>query len=220
MSFLLCEQTRNAAAFANPSCQPSLLCFPQEFKSRDLPTTRIQPDRRWFGNTRVIGQKQLEQFRTEMSSKVNDAYTVLLREKKLPLQLLEDPDKKKSGKEARVSILNSFSFKDTFGPNRKRKRPKLMADSLDELAQQSEVKEEKYDARPVNAPLSLADELKDQVKESLFEKGQSKRIWGELYKVLDSSDVIIQVRTCCACVTEARTLCCCEHAAPEGLGCC
>ncbi|GAB2240680.1 hypothetical protein Droror1_Dr00021198 [Drosera rotundifolia] len=27
----------------------------------------------------------------------------------------------------------------------------------------------------------------------MFEKGQSKRIWGELYKVLDSSDVAIQV---------------------------
>lgn len=27
----------------------------------------------------------------------------------------------------------------------------------------------------------------------MFDKGQSKRIWGELYKVVDSSDVIIQV---------------------------
>lgn len=27
----------------------------------------------------------------------------------------------------------------------------------------------------------------------MFEKGQSKRIWGELYKVIDSSDVIVQV---------------------------
>ena len=27
-----------------------------------------------------------------------------------------------------------------------------------------------------------------------FDKGQSKRIWGELYKVVDSSDVVIQVR--------------------------
>ena len=26
-----------------------------------------------------------------------------------------------------------------------------------------------------------------------FDKGQSKRIWGELYKVVDSSDVVIQV---------------------------
>lgn len=42
----------------------------QEFQSKELPQTRIQPDRRWFGNTRVIGQKQLEQFRDEMSAKV------------------------------------------------------------------------------------------------------------------------------------------------------
>ncbi|KAK4796186.1 hypothetical protein SAY86_028512 [Trapa natans] len=27
----------------------------------------------------------------------------------------------------------------------------------------------------------------------MFEKGQSKRIWGELYKVIDSSDVVVQV---------------------------
>jgi len=27
----------------------------------------------------------------------------------------------------------------------------------------------------------------------MFTKGQSKRIWGELYKVIDSSDVIIEV---------------------------
>ena len=41
----------------------------QEFQSKDLPNSRIQPDRRWFGNTRVVGQKQLEQFREEMSTK-------------------------------------------------------------------------------------------------------------------------------------------------------
>ena len=29
----------------------------------------------------------------------------------------------------------------------------------------------------------------------MFEKGQSKRIWAELYKVIDSSDVVIQVNT-------------------------
>jgi hypothetical protein len=167
------------------------VCRPQEYQSRALPTTRIQPDRRWFGNTRVIGQKQLEQFRTEMSSKVNDAYTVLLREKKLPLQLLEDPDKKRGGKEERAKVLNSFSFGDTFGPNRKRKRPKLAADSLDELADHADKKEETFDARP-DRPTGY--ELKDMDKDAVFVKGQSRRIWGELYKVLDSSDVVIQVR--------------------------
>ena len=83
-----------AAAAADPWSS-----LPQDLQSKELPTTRIQPDRRWFGNTRVIGQKQLDQFREEMSTKVNDAYTVLLREKKLPLQLLEDPEKKLGGKQ-------------------------------------------------------------------------------------------------------------------------
>lgn len=31
------------------------------------------------------------------------------------------------------------------------------------------------------------------MEQQIFERGQSKRIWGELYKVIDSSDVIIQV---------------------------
>lgn len=31
-------------------------------------------------------------------------------------------------------------------------------------------------------------------REEVMLKGQSKRIWGELYKVVDSSDVVIQVR--------------------------
>lgn len=69
----------------------------QDFQSKELPTTRIHPDRRWFGNTRVIGQKQLEAFREEMGAKVADPYTVLIREKKLPLSLLEDPEKKGAG---------------------------------------------------------------------------------------------------------------------------
>ena len=46
----------------------------QDLQSKDLPNTRIQPDRRWFGNTRVIGQKQLDQFRDEMSAKVSSIY--------------------------------------------------------------------------------------------------------------------------------------------------
>ena len=37
------------------------------------------------------------------------------------------------------------------------------------------------------------DGVRAEAKAGMFEKGQSKRIWGELYKVVDSSDVIIQV---------------------------
>lgn len=37
------------------------------------------------------------------------------------------------------------------------------------------------------------DGFRDLVRHTMFEKGQSKRIWGELYKVIDSSDVVVQV---------------------------
>lgn len=40
------------------------------------------------------------------------------------------------------------------------------------------------------------DGLRDLVRHTMFEKGQSKRIWGELYKVVDSSDVVVQVCVC------------------------
>eukprot|EP01084_Bolivina_argentea_P244017 408899_1 len=38
-------------------------------KTTDYKVARVQPDRRWFGNTRVVGQKQLDRFRQEMSTK-------------------------------------------------------------------------------------------------------------------------------------------------------
>jgi nuclear GTP-binding protein len=36
-------------------------------------------------------------------------------------------------------------------------------------------------------------EMKDETKDKRIEAGQSRRIWDELFKVLDSSDVVIQV---------------------------
>ena len=37
------------------------------------------------------------------------------------------------------------------------------------------------------------DGARDAAKDSMFAKGQSRRIWSELYKVVDSSDVLVQV---------------------------
>ena len=52
--------------------------------------------------------------------------------------------------------------------------------------------EEKYSSSAFEAS---EDGFRDLVQHNVFDKGQSKQIWGELYKVLDSSDVVIQV--CC-----------------------
>jgi len=165
----------------------------QELQSKELPSTRIQPDRRWFGNTRVIGQKQLETFREEMAGKVNDPYTVLVREKKLPLALLEDPEKesKQGGKAARASLVATQPFNATFGKKQTRKRPKLLSESYQDLLVKAEAVTEEYTKTEDGTDADYS--ARSAAREPVFEKGQSKRIWGELYKVVDSSDVILQV---------------------------
>ncbi|KAK1582408.1 hypothetical protein Q3G72_014654 [Acer saccharum] len=162
-----------------------------ELQSKELPSTRIQPDRRWFGNTRVVNQKELEFFRDELQSRMSSSYNVILREKKLPFSLLNDHQK-----QARVHLLDTQPFKDAFGPTTKRKRPKLLATDYESLIKRADGSqdafEEKYGAS-TSAEGTEEDGFRDLVRHTMFEKGQSKRIWGELYKVIDSSDVVVQV---------------------------
>ena len=47
------------------------------------------------GNTRVVGQKELTRFREELSTAIKDPYTVVLRQKKLPMGLLTEGKEKK-----------------------------------------------------------------------------------------------------------------------------
>lgn len=166
----------------------------QDFQSKELPNTRIQPDRRWFGNTRVIGQKQLDAFREEMAGKVNDPYTVLVRERKLPLSLLEDPDAeiRKGAKQTKASLIATQPFSTTFGKKQTRKRPKLGADSYADMLESAEAGTEAFSSKN-DTQQTMEDDGRNSVREPILEKGQSKRIWGELYKVIDSSDVILQV---------------------------
>ena len=189
-------QVRRLAMYNNKAKRdPKGRIISQDFQSKELPNTRIQPDRRWFGNTRVIGQKQLEQFREEMAGKVNDPFTVLMKQKKLPLSLLEDPDTEaqRSGraKQTRASLVATQPFSATFGKKQTRKKPKLSIDSYTELVASAEATAEAFVAR--KDALVDVDDGRAAAREPVFEKGQSKRIWGELYKVIDSSDVLIQV---------------------------
>jgi nuclear GTP-binding protein len=157
-----------------------------EFTSGDLPVARIMPDRRWFGNTRVIEQKALETFRTEIDKARSDPYTVVLHESKLPYGLLSDPKRAAS-----VNLTDAEPFDATFGPNKQRKRVKLTAHDVSSLVSEVEARESTYD--PLADRIATPVAFRSLRREDVFEKGTSKRIWGELYKVLDSSDVIVQV---------------------------
>ncbi|KAH9298944.1 hypothetical protein KI387_030626 [Taxus chinensis] len=161
-----------------------------ELQSKDLPSTRIQPDRRWFGNTRVVNQKELEIFREELQSRLSNTYNVILKERKLPLSLLNDHQK-----QTRVHLLDTEAFKDTFGPKRKRNRPKLLADDYEALVQRASGSQDDFENQSIGQIKMEGSEegFRDLVRHTMFEKGQSKRIWGELYKVVDSSDVVVQV---------------------------
>ena len=45
------------------------------------------------GNTRVVNQKELEFFREELQSRMSSSYNVILKEKTLPMSLLNDHQK-------------------------------------------------------------------------------------------------------------------------------
>ncbi|EIM83263.1 NGP1NT-domain-containing protein [Stereum hirsutum FP-91666 SS1] len=181
---------------------------------------RVQPDRRWFGNTRVISQTALDHFRTSLQSKQHDPYSVLLRRNKLPMQLLDDAANPNTRK--RSHIVETEPFGDTFGPKAQRKRPRIEAGTFAEL---SKLGSDAYDAA---ASATLAAEMSSldpfaptsssttsttldpsnpsdstatatghtthaDYIEPIFAKGTSRRIYGELYKVIDSSDVVLHV---------------------------
>ena len=74
---------------------------------------------------------------------MNDAYTVLLREKKLPLSLLEDPEAARGAKEIRSNLLQAQPFAETFAAKRARKRPKLASEDYGDLLAKAEAVSER-----------------------------------------------------------------------------
>ncbi|KAJ6591744.1 NGP1NT-domain-containing protein [Mycena vulgaris] len=155
---------------------------------------RVQPDRRWFGNTRVISQTALDHFRTSLSTKKDDPYSVLLRRNKLPMALLDDAANPNLRK--RPHIVEVEPFGDTFGPKAQRKRPRIEAGSFDELSKLGAAAEvEAADAADVNGTGTIVIEPQTHADyhEPIYAKGTSRRIYGELYKVIDSSDVILHI---------------------------
>ena len=178
------------------------------YQSRELPKARVEPNRKWFGNTRVISQNALQSFRDAIAERASDPYQVLLKTNKLPMTLIRDGKGKNGLKQHQAKIaVESSPFGDTFGPKAQRKRVKLGVGSLEDLAGESVKMHNTYIDRLEQANLlSGTSDNREQIgetapedaalttaREPIFSKGQSKRIWNELYKVIDSSDVVIHV---------------------------
>jgi nuclear GTP-binding protein len=163
----------------------------------------------WFTNSRVIGQEQLAQFRDAMAERSSDPYSVLLKSNKLPMTLIRDGQGKNGIKEHQAKMtVEAQPFSDVFGPKAQRKRVKIGVSTMDDLVEQNSKHHDDYLDRLEQAKLLSGNSgIEEAVgeaapvdhgyltsaKESIFNKGQSKRIWNELYKVIDSSDVVIHV---------------------------
>ena len=147
---------------------------------------RIEPNRKWFGNTRTLTQQALQKFQAEMGKIQKNPYQVIMKSSKIPVGLL-----KETSKTANVHILKTESFESTFGPKKLRKRPKLGAENLADMANKvSEVTDKHNEKEEAKAPQV---EEKDAPNDYIFAAGQSRRIHAELFKVIDSSDVVVQV---------------------------
>mmetsp|Transcript_24086 Transcript_24086/g.50180 ORF Transcript_24086/g.50180 Transcript_24086/m.50180 type:complete len:626 (+) Transcript_24086:287-2164(+) len=206
-------------------------------------TGRIAPDRRWFGNTRVVNPTELDKFREEMTQSMADPYSVVVKRKQLPMGLLKDvAEQTKAGKN-NAGLLANEPFEHAFGSKSRRKRVKMeqyMVGRTSKMDDTDEVGDEKPykggsaetveegptdDASGYASLLAAAQKSQDtytvvnnrvgmvpwgkdsnivktsgegvdwvhEKKDDLFLKGQSKRIWGEFYKVVDCSDVILHV---------------------------
>ncbi|XP_072275684.1 nucleolar GTP-binding protein 2 [Pyxicephalus adspersus] len=151
---------------------------------------RVEPNIKWFGNTRVIKQSSLQKFQEDMEAVIKDPYKVVMKQSKLPMSLLYD---RKRPHNSKVHILDTEAFETTFGPKSQRKRPNLAAGDMHELLVNAEASAKNYDQEKDRDLVTEDTGVREEAQEEIYKKGQSKRIWGELYKVIDSSDVVIQV---------------------------
>ncbi|KAF1588261.1 UNVERIFIED_CONTAM: Nucleolar GTP-binding protein 2, partial [Eudyptes robustus] len=165
---------------------------PLQYQSTVAPGTvaRVEPNIKWFGNTRVIKQSSLQKFQEEMETVMKDPYRVVMKQRKLPMSLFYDRIKPHT---SRVHILDTETFESTFGPKSQRKRPNLSASDVQSLVENAEASSGSYDQGKDRDLVTEDTGVRDEAQEEIYKKGQSKRIWGELYKVIDSSDVVVQV---------------------------
>ena len=157
------------------------------FKRPEKPA-RIEPNRMWFGNVRTIDPKKLEQMRKEMDKeKPHDTYNIFLTQSHLPRSLINPISNE--GK-----IKNKLtSFEETFGKNCRRTKPNLQVYTMEELADTTNKMKEEYKIEKDSNLNYLNEEEKNAPEMKYMKAGQSKRIYSELLKVIDASDVLCEI---------------------------
>ncbi|CRG95743.1 GTPase, putative [Plasmodium gallinaceum] len=155
---------------------------------------RIEPNIKWFNNTRTISQNKLEIFRNKLEETTHDPFSIIIKRSKIPVELLKDEKYSVTKKYKNENFLRVENYDDVFSKKKKRKRPKLNVSSIEEFVNNVNNKLSTYETKNDRSLIEKKSEIeKKYSKDHLLKIGQSKRIWTELYKVVDSSDIILEV---------------------------
>ena len=85
------------------------------------------------------------------------------------------------------------SFEETFGKKSRRTIPNLSVYTIEELASRSQKQTEEYLIEKDSNLNHLYENEKEAPEMKFMKAGQSKRIYSELLKVIDASDVLCEV---------------------------
>ncbi|EPR80051.1 Nucleolar GTP-binding protein [Spraguea lophii 42_110] len=178
---------------------------PGAFQRTEAPTSHIPPDRMWFQNSRIVNQSEIDKYKETVENK--QPYKVVINRGIVPFSLFSDNTKK-----LKVKVNHQVIF----GKNARRKKVNMESlvglNSVNDKNTKIEENKNNYEddiMRYKENCKSREEEHEVKVKENNYEKvkGQSRRIWNELYKVVDSSDVIAHVLdardpmgTICICI--------------------
>ncbi|KAG0419533.1 Nucleolar GTP-binding protein 2 [Dictyocoela roeselum] len=143
------------------------------------PVSVIPPQKKWFQTTRSISQSEVDSFAT-LKNEISP-YEILLNRGKIPYSLYNGAVKNKVKPRARKV---------------KEKRCRISYTSFEEMNSKNgaaKIKEIRQAPKCLDEGSGFSFTEPKSKDETVRIKGQSKRIWNELYKVLDSSDVVAHV---------------------------
>lgn len=128
-----------------------------------------------------------------MDEQSKDPYQVLLKSNKLPMSLIRDGKDTNGLKQHKAKMtVETNPFAEVFGPKAQRKRVKLGVSTLSDLADDTEKSMDTYKEHLEQQKLlsGTSGDAEDEeyneaslAMEAVLYKGQSRRIWNELYKV-------------------------------------
>lgn len=115
----------------------------------------------------------------------------MLQNKKVDLAIFT-----KANTYSKNKLTDMEKFEDTFGPKQRRNKPKIAENSIEDLARRAQEQEDTYKVEKdsnLHAKKLEISQTRKYNEDKRITAGQSKRIWEELYKVIDSSDVLVMV---------------------------